>query len=496
VAVDVQRRRRPITKGPLAGKHLRLLPHQREFVDAIYGGKVRLAIQSLPRGNGKTGLLAGLCLCHLLGPEAEPRGEIYSAAIDRQQAGLMFAEMEAIILARPDFAARVNIQRFHKKIEVTFSDGEASVYEALTSDARRAHGLSPSFWCYDELAQAKDRVLFDNLVTAMGKRGDAIGVVISTQAPDSVHPLSELIDDPSVYSQVMSAPTDADIFDEQTWRACNPALGKFLSLKEMREAAARARSIPAFEPAFRNLRLNQRVDARSEDRIVTKEVWERGSVPLKALDGRECYGGLDLSAKHDLTALVLAFPDGDAVDVLPFFWTPEGQLASRRRDEADLMGLWIKQGHLFSIPGETIRTAYIAEQIAELAARYNLNAIGYDRWRIDDLKRDLSDIGCKTPLEAHGQGFRDMGPAIDVFVEKALAGKLRHAGHPVLRASVGSAVLVSDAAGNKKIDKDRSKHGAVARVDGGVALAMALAMMAKPAKISLDKLILMRGGLA
>ena len=70
----------PITKGILRGEKMRLLPHQREFVERVYGGDVRLAISTIARGNGKTGLIAGLVCCHLFGPEAEPRGEIYSAA--------------------------------------------------------------------------------------------------------------------------------------------------------------------------------------------------------------------------------------------------------------------------------------------------------------------------------------------------------------------------------------------------------------------------------
>src|SRR4029078_5391544 len=123
-----------------------------------------------PRGNGKTGLLAGLTLAHLLGPEAEMRGECYSAGIDRLQAGLIFNEMEAIILAEQDFAARCNVQRFRKQIEVLDGHGIGSKYEALSSDARRAHGLSPTFWAYDELAQAKERLLLDNLQTPTAKR--------------------------------------------------------------------------------------------------------------------------------------------------------------------------------------------------------------------------------------------------------------------------------------------------------------------------------------
>ena len=92
----------PITKGKLTGHKLKLLPSQRAFIEDLYGRpdneRVRLGIFSEPRGNGKTGLIAGLELCHLLGPEAEMRGECYSAGIDRQQAALIFNEMEAIIV--------------------------------------------------------------------------------------------------------------------------------------------------------------------------------------------------------------------------------------------------------------------------------------------------------------------------------------------------------------------------------------------------------------
>ena len=106
----------PITKGKLTGRKLKLLPSQRAFIEDIYSRPdarpVRLGIFSEPRGNGKTGLIAGLVLCHLLGPEAEMRGECYSAGIDRLQAALIFNEMEAIILAVPEFAARCNIQRY------------------------------------------------------------------------------------------------------------------------------------------------------------------------------------------------------------------------------------------------------------------------------------------------------------------------------------------------------------------------------------------------
>jgi phage terminase large subunit-like protein len=140
----------PITKGPLAGTKMKLLPSQRDFIRAVYSTdpssrrrRVKLAVLSEPRGNGKTGLLAGIALAHLLGPEAEPRGEVYSAAVDRLQAGILFNEMVAILDAVPDLGERCNVQSFHKKIQVLDGDGAGSTYESLSSDARRSHGLAP-----------------------------------------------------------------------------------------------------------------------------------------------------------------------------------------------------------------------------------------------------------------------------------------------------------------------------------------------------------------
>ncbi len=133
--------------------------------------------------------MAGLALCALLGPESEPRGEIYSAAVDRTQSGKLFAEMEAIILAVPAFAERCNCQRFHKRIEVITGDGAGSTYEALSADARKGHSLAPSLWIYDELAQVSDFELLDNLETAMGKRDRTLGLIISTQAEIGRSPL-------------------------------------------------------------------------------------------------------------------------------------------------------------------------------------------------------------------------------------------------------------------------------------------------------------------
>ena len=473
----------PITKGKLTGHKLELLPSQRAFIQDLYGRTeqvVRLGIFSEPRGNGKTGLIAGLELCHLLGPEAELRGECYSAGIDRMQAGLIFNEMEAIILAEPDFAVRCNIQRYRKWIEVIDGIGMGSKYEALSADARRAHGLSPSFWAYDELAQAKDRVLLDNLQTAMGKRKRSLGVVISTQAADDDHPLSQLIDDmktgadPSMVVHLLSAPADADPFDPEVIRSVNPAFGKFLDEADVMAEAERARRMPSFESAFRNLRLNQRIAPHARAQLMTPAVWALGEAAIDEemfCDGRPVFGGLDLSSTIDLTALVLAAEDNEGnVHLLPRAWTPGDTLNERMLHDRAPYDAWARAGYLTAVPGKAIDDDFVAMALADAGARMNLRQVNYDRWGINQFNQALDRLGITAPLEPLGQGYQDMSPAVKAFQSLAVQGRIRHGNHPLLRWCFANAVVTRDAADNCKLDKSKS-YG---RIDVAVAAVMAV----------------------
>lgn len=481
----------PITKGPLVGKRMRLLPSQREFVLNAFEEKcgrlvVNLAVLSEPKGNGKTGLVAGICLAALLGPLSEKRGEVYAASIDRGKAGILYNEIVATIRAVPEFEARVNVVDFHKRITVLEGDGAGSVFEALSADARRSQGLAPVLWAYDEAGEAPDDSLLKVLLESDGKRAHTLGIILSTQAETDEHFLSKLIDDiqinddPSVYLQLHAAPVDADPFADETLRLANPAYGVFLDEQSLLRSRDRARRMPAFEASYRRLRLNQRADSRPEDRLITAAVWKplgERLVDRVALKGRKCFGGLDLSGKHDLTALVLVFPSDDPdpyYDVLPFLWTPRGALETRAAKEAAQFKEWISAGHLIAVDGPTIRYSHVAHAMAKLADEFEILQVGFDRYKIDDLTPELADYGAEIPLEPFGQGYVSMGPAIERFSELALSGKIRHGGHPVLTAAISNAVTSSDPASNLKIEKPKSNGRGPVRVDPAVALVMAL----------------------
>ena len=470
----------PVVSGIKAGETLEVLEFQEQFVRGVYGpvdksGKrcVRLAALSVGRGNGKSAVLAGLGLGHLLGPMAEPYGEVYAAALDREQAGVLYRMTVAYIEAVPWMAARVNIRDWHKEI----TDEETrSIWRALTSDARKAHGLAPSFWIADEVAQWRNRELWDNLATGMGKRDQALGVTISTQARDDMHFLSEMLDGPpvpSVYCQLHSAPVDCELDDPEAWKAANPALGVFLNADQFEDAAGRAIRSPSFAPAFRLLHLNQRVAA--EGRFINQGDWEVNATPFDPLEleGKRCFGGLDLGSTSDLTGFSLWFPDEGKV--LAWHFVPKDRIAERVERDRVPYDTWAADGWIITPPGRATDRLAIAKVLADVRQAYDVQAIGYDRWRMEELLKLLADEGIGLPMEGFGQGFVTMGPAVDAFETALLSGKMQHNNNPVLNWEAGNVVVETDAAGNRKPAKNKSFD----KIDGIVATIMACGIAQK-----------------
>ena len=216
-----------------------------------------------------------------------------------------------------------------------------------------------------------------------------------------------------------------------------------------------------------------------------------GEVELEVFENNECFGGLDLSGKNDLTALIFVAQDDDGVwHVLPYFWTPLDSLRERETKDKAPYWTWKNQGFLEAKPGKTIDYRWIARKIGELQTKlYRIDGIKFDRWRIDDLRKALDDEGIDSWIDGvdwkpggvsampdglrlvpHGQGYRDMNPAVEILEDLFTDSMVRHAMHPVLTWCASNVRIQSDPAGNRKFDKLKS----TGRIDGMVALAMAL----------------------
>ncbi len=169
--------------------------------------------------------------------------------------------------------------------------------------------------------------------------------------------------------------------------------------------------------------------------------------------------------------MVLYFPDDEGA-VLPFFWVPADRLDEREREDHVPYRTWHKQGFLEAPAGRAIDKGAIVHRLAEIASMYDVKAIAYDRWRLEDLKKLLSDEGIELPLVPFGQGYASMAPAIDSLETKILNRQLMHPGHPILTWNISNAVVEMDPAGGRKISKAKSTE----RVDGAVALVMAVGL--------------------
>ena len=487
-----------IPSGKGEGKPMKLRPWQKRFIRDVYGPKdklglrlVRRAILSMARKNGKSFLAAALALVHLVGPESIPNGEIYSAATEREQAGIVFRYATQIVRADPELLSLIKIVDSTKTM-VFYGNG--SRYRAISAEAGSKFGFNPTVVIYDELAQAKNRDLHDALDTSMAAREEPLFIVISTQSKDPLHILSQLIDDglsgrdPTTVCHLYAVPDDAgdEIFtDKKLWKLANPALGDFRSLAEMRTMAKRAQRMPDSEATFRNLYLNQRVDAKSP--IVPRIEWEGCSVEYVIEDSEEIYLGLDLSGKKDLTALV-GVTANDGSRVLAWFWKPEAPLRDHEARDRVPYTTWVKQGFIETTPGRVIQHDWVASRLAEISAKYTIKGMAFDRWRVDDFKNACDRVGLDIYVDGKddeiagairmvpwGQGFKDMAPAIDALESDILDRILQHDGHPCLTWNMSNAMGLSDPAGNRKMDKSASRF----RIDGAVALAMAVGLKSR-----------------
>ena len=461
-------------EGANVGKPLVLAEFQKDFIRDVYDNPAgtRRAILSIARKNGKSALIAGLLLAHLVGPEAKQNSQIVSGAMSRDQAALVFNLASKMVQASPKLSKLVRIVPSGKRLIGLPMNVE---FRALAAEGKTAHGLSPVLAILDEVGQVRgpQSDFVDAITTSQGAHENPLLIAISTQAATDADLLSLWIDDaatsndPKIVCRVYAAPEGCELTDTEAWRAANPALGLFRSESDLREQLTQAQRMPSMENTARNLLLNQRVSTDSP--FVSPDVWKACSGPVEPLDG-PVFAGLDLSARTDLTALVLVGKVGDVWHVRPYFWTPEQGLHDRAKRDRVPYDLWVKQGHLRTTPGATVDYEHVAAGMLEIMADLDVRAIAYDRWRIDLLRKELGDLGADLPLIEWGQGFKDMAPALDALEAELLNGRVAHGNHQVLSMCAANACVTKDPTGARKLDKSRT----TGRIDGMQALAMAM----------------------
>lgn len=493
------------TKGTWAGKRFELIDWQEQIIRDIFGTvkadgyrQFNTAYIEIPKKMGKSELAAAVALLLTCG-DGEERAEVYGCAADRQQASIVFEVAADMVRMCPALNKRVKILASQKRIIYQPTN---SFYQVLSAEAYSKHGFNIHGVVFDELHTQPNRKLFDVMTKGSGDaRTQPLYFLITTAGTDinsicyeTHQKAKDIIEgrkiDPTFYPVIYGADDDDDWTDPKVWKKANPSLGITVAVDKVKAACESAKQNPGEENAFRQLRLNQWV--KQAVRWMPMEKWDACSFKINEedLEGRVCYGGLDLSSTTDITAFVLVFPPVDEEDkfiVLPYFWVPEETLDLRVRRDHVPYDLWERQGYLQTTEGNVVHYGYIEKFIERLGEKYNIREIAFDRWGAVQMVQNLEGMG--FTVVPFGQGFKDMSPPTKELMKLTLEQKIAHGGHPVLRWMMDNIYIRNDPSGNIKADKEKSTE----KIDGAIATIMGLDRAIRCGSIATESVYDQRG---
>ena len=498
--------------GDFEGKPFALLPWQRFVIGSLFGWmgpdghrRFRNAYIETAKGSGKSPLAAGVGMLGLVA-DSEPRAEIYSAATEKDQAMILFRDAVAMVDQSPELSKRLQKSGTGERCWNLAYMAQGAFFRPISSDDGQS-GPRPHIGLIDELHEHKTNTVVEMMRAGTKSRRQAMIFMITNAGHNRMGPCwgyheygakvaAGEVEDDAFFPFVCSLDESDDPFaDESCWPKANPSLqdADLPGMKYIREQVVEAKGMPSKEAIVRRLNFCQWTDAESP--WISGEVW-RGAqrdFDWQDLRGRRAVAGLDLSSTTDLTGMVFLVEPIEAGEpwlLVPFAWLPDVEL--QRKADTDRVPYiqWRAEGYLDTTPGRAISKRVILQKLSAMCDFFEIIAVGYDRWRIEDLMAMAADDGISLPeMKPVGQGYKDFSPALETFERMLLNGEIAHAGHKVLDWCMSNAVIEQDGAENRKLSKEK----ATGRIDLAVAAVMAAGLVNKyvepdviPEIISLD----------
>lgn len=441
--------------------------------------RFRKAYVEIPKKNGKSLLCSAIAL-YLLMADGEWAAEIYCAAFNREQAGIIYKEARKLVDASKDISPLLDCIDTTKYIKF---DKTRSFIKALSRDSKSSEGLNIHGLIFDEVHTQQTRELWDALLYGGASRKQPLTVAITTAGYDKESICWELhekaqkviegIEPDDTFLAVIYAASATDPIDQETtWRKANPSYGITLNEIDFANEARQAKENPRQENAFRRYRLNQWTE--SETRLISQDRWDncRQDFTPESLKGQPCYIGIDLSVTTDVTAAVGIFPfDDGSYKLLPYFWLPTEKIKEMRNRVA--YDVWAKQGHLIPIVGDVIDYDQVRADILRLFGSFNIRGFAIDPYNSQNIESQLIAKGFKV-WKCRQQAI-DISPPTKEFDRLIVTGKMNHNNNPVLNWMVSCTTAREDENGNlKPVKPDR--HHSTNKIDGVVASIMGLAL--------------------
>jgi phage terminase large subunit-like protein len=429
-----------VPRGHDARKRLRLRPWQVELVASVMDAapRPRLAGWMLPRGSGKTSLVAALGLYELLcGPEG---ATVILVATDFRQAGLCFGVARRMVELDERLDTRVHT--YSTRLEVP---GRGASLRVLTAVPKRLEGQDFTLAILDEFGRM-DRDVYEVITLASGKQPASVAIGIGTPPPDPATSVLTTIrtyaadhpDDGGVIWREHSAAgfEDHPVTCRHCWTLANPSLGDFLAVDGL------AACLPPVtrEASFRRARLCQMVDELAASWL-PPGAWAACADPTPIGVGTDVVLGFDGSYQGDCTALVVC--------------------TIAERPHLELVELW-------ETDGAPVPITEVEDAIRLACSRWRVREIACDTFRWQRSFQVLEAEG--LPVVAFPQSPSRMTPATTRFYEAVVNGTLSHSGDQRLSRHVDNCVLREDSRGVRVAKQSKMS---TRRIDAAVASIMA-----------------------
>jgi phage terminase large subunit-like protein len=496
-------------KGPLGKKPIVLEDWQKAYILNLWGwrkpsGKrrYRRSLLYIPKKNSKSTMGAGIALL-MLRTDHEPGARIIGAAFSKKQAGYIF-EDAAGMLANSKFLRR-DLQAFGVRggsVErsIVF-DAEGSKYYVVASDVKSFDGDNIHGAIVDELHRFDDSKFIDVLEASDAARDNSLIIYTTTadhnrkESPcnqklaKARNVIAGIDRDATFLPAVWEASADDDWTSEEVWKRVNPNWGVSVDPDAFRADFKKAVDQPSYRADFQRLRLNIVTDASVV--WIPGDRWTAGAVPsddpsaarreklIESLRGRECYVGLDLSSKIDLTTMAILFPqkvmdeNGERrlYTSLHYYWVPrENAVAREKRDRVPYLA-WKELGWLEFTAGSIVDYSWIRHTIKEeIAKQFRILEIACDPHAATQIMTQLTNEDGFAGVEVL-QGWKSLSEPCKEFEASILAGHWTHDGSPIMEWNVRNCVAWRDKAGNITPDKEASNE----KIDGVSATVTALA---------------------
>lgn len=479
-------------KGPKAGQPITAEACQWFFLGSMHGWKHReseirrfhTVVKMVGRKNTKTTEAAITGLDHMFFDGAQGV-QILAGATKEDQATIVVNDAGKIIQATPDLRSYFKPFRFKDRINRITTTDLSSSFKPIGRDSEREDGADPSMGIIDEYHAHPDDSIYNIIESGMGNRPDWLIMVITTAGTNKYGPCYSVmrkaavntltgiqVDDNSLYL-LYELDDEDDWNDSEVWFKANPMIGASVDLENYLIPRYQKAKIMGGEKEtdFKIKNLNKWVD--QYDTWIPDEVWmqcDKGG-DVAALNGMECYGGLDLAASRDFNSLVLCFPVRDGFALLAFFWIPR-DVAMQRKERMDINPMtWVDMG-LIKIAGEQAVDREIQiKDIQEICERFNVRSIGIDPAMAHEIapKMDINKGGFVNVTEFR-QDIRTMSYPTKKLAEMVYDKSINHFGNPVLRWMLKNVATYEDANENIKLVKNKSSD----KIDGIVASVMAI----------------------